>query len=323
MINVSPSLSYNKSLDTITQTLPWTTYIQTLYFDFCDDSTGENCAPSSDAPSVSDISITGTLAEGEEVSGSYIFSDDQGDSDNSSYRWFLADDEGTNRFEINDAINQTYVVEYGDGDYYLQFCVTPNDGQESGYEVCSDYYSIVANNHPTADDVTITGDTEVASTVSASYTYEDADDDVESNSIFQWYTCENNSTDNCTTISNAILNTYELMSSEGGTFVKFCVTPSDGKDNGEEVCSDLVFITNEQDSEIFAGFGKALNLDGDNGYVQVELSGILETSETSFSFETWFKADTLSTDQVLWSQQDGDGTGGAWLWLDSSCCNYR
>lgn len=74
----------------------------------------------------------------------------------------------------------------------------------------------------------------------------------------------------------------------------------------------------EQDSEIFAGFGKALNLDGDNGYVQVELSGILETSETSFSFETWFKADTLSTDQVLWSQQDGDGTGGAWLWLDSS-----
>jgi hypothetical protein len=49
------------------------------------------------------------LAEGEEVSGSYIFSDDQGDSDNSSYRWFLADDdEGTNRFEINDAINQTY-----------------------------------------------------------------------------------------------------------------------------------------------------------------------------------------------------------------------
>jgi hypothetical protein len=42
IINVSPSLSYNKSLDTITQTLPWTTYIQTLYFDFCDDSTGEN-----------------------------------------------------------------------------------------------------------------------------------------------------------------------------------------------------------------------------------------------------------------------------------------
>lgn len=96
-------------------------------------------------PLASEVSISGATEVGEELTGSYTFSDSQGDLESgSSYKWYRSDDEsGTNKTVISGATTKTYIIKNEDENKYISFEVTPNDGTASGSPVESSYFGPV------------------------------------------------------------------------------------------------------------------------------------------------------------------------------------
>jgi hypothetical protein len=86
---------------------------------------------------------------------------------------------------------------------------------------------------PTASNVTITGTAKVGQTLTGDYLYDDANGDLEENSIYKWYA-------DGVEISGANQTTYLLTSSEEGKKIKFEVTPvaETGETTGASVQSD-------------------------------------------------------------------------------------
>ncbi len=92
------------------------------------------------APTVSNVSITGTLKEGELLTASYEYSDVNADVESgSTFKWYVSEDAvGTNKVAITDAITQSYTLTTEDIGKYISFEVTPNDGTEFGESVESE-----------------------------------------------------------------------------------------------------------------------------------------------------------------------------------------
>jgi hypothetical protein len=91
------------------------------------------------APVASGVNVTGTPGAGAVMTGTYLFTDGQGDADSgSTYRWLIADDDqAANAIAISGATAMTYTMLPGDVGKYLRFCVTPSDGTNIGDEACS------------------------------------------------------------------------------------------------------------------------------------------------------------------------------------------
>lgn len=131
----------------ITYSLSDITYTEQLAFDLCDGE-GTACAESANtAPTASDVSISGTLTVNQTVTGSYTYADEEGNAESgSSYQWRLADnDAGTNASDISGTNSTSYTIDNGDSNQYLQFCVTPDDGETAGTQSCS-AWSLVSGN---------------------------------------------------------------------------------------------------------------------------------------------------------------------------------
>ncbi len=84
---------------------------------------------------------------------------------------------------------------------------------------------VPCNIAPTASAVSVTGTPEVGKMLTGSYTYGDADGDIEGTSIFQWYRADNASELNKTVIPGANAKTYALTSADEGKYISFEVTP--------------------------------------------------------------------------------------------------
>lgn len=84
---------------------------------------------------------------------------------------------------------------------------------------------VPCNIAPTASAVSVTGTPEVGKMLAGSYTYGDADGDIERTSIFQWYRADNASGLNKTVIPGANAKTYALTSADEGKYISFEVTP--------------------------------------------------------------------------------------------------
>ena len=91
--------------------------IITLAFYLTDDAgnvgfsvTDTSIKDTNEAPSVSNLSITGALTVGKTLMTSYTFSDNDGDTESgSNYQWFRSDDaSGTNKTAISNSNNQQY-----------------------------------------------------------------------------------------------------------------------------------------------------------------------------------------------------------------------
>ncbi len=97
------------------------------------------------------------------------------------------------------------------------------------------------NTAPTAIDVSISGTTEVGSTLTGFYTYSDADSDSEGTSSFEWLSYDDAA---CTTDETVIgiSRTYTLTTSENGRWIKYEVTPvaDSGVSSGAAVTSSAV-----------------------------------------------------------------------------------
>ncbi len=85
-------------------------------------------------PTVSNLNISGTLEVGSILTGSYDFSDADGDSESGSvYTWYRSEDSGgTNKTAIGGADATTYTLVSDDEGKYMSFSVIPSDGIDAG-----------------------------------------------------------------------------------------------------------------------------------------------------------------------------------------------
>lgn len=105
--------------------------------------------PPNALPVATQVSVTGTPAIGQPLSGSYTWSDaDNGDTDtNTTYQWYRQDDtNGSNRVAINGAsgtitanfgVIPDYSITSTDAGKYVLAAITPGDGKGSGSPVFS------------------------------------------------------------------------------------------------------------------------------------------------------------------------------------------
>ncbi|RXR31259.1 hypothetical protein EQG68_10255 [Flavobacterium piscinae] len=100
-------------------------------------------------------------------------------------------------------------------------------------------YCPSTNTVPTANNVTFSGGLNVGQVVTGTYTYQDAQLDLEATSDFQWYRADSNTGTNSIAISGANALTYTLTSNDVGKYIAFGVTPKaqTGALTGVEVTS--------------------------------------------------------------------------------------
>jgi hypothetical protein len=77
----------------------------------------------------------------------------------------------------------------------------------------------------------------------ASYTFSDTSGKTESGSSFQWYRASS-SGETGSAISGATSSSYALTASDNNKFLRVCVTPSNGRMSGAQVCSSTKSVGN-------------------------------------------------------------------------------
>lgn len=171
-----------------------------------------------DATDESDVTAPSV---GDTLTGDYDYSDDDNDPQGTStFRWIAGSD-------IIGATAQTLKLTNQQEGKAVRFCVTPiSTNPDSiansplvGDEVCStatDATAPLAGAAPTASKPTISGGHVVGSTLTATYVYDDADDDLEGSSLLEWKRDE-------TTIANGL--SYTLVTTDIGKSITFVVTP--------------------------------------------------------------------------------------------------
>ena len=171
-------------------------------------------------PTATNVNIAGTAEVGFNLTGSYTYSDPEGNPEfGTSFRWLR------NGAPIAGANTQLYTLTPADVGALIVFEVTPRSlfdpqGQNTGAPAQSGSVGPVvpANTAPTATNVNVSGTTEVGQTLTGSYTYNDADGDNEGTSTFRWLR-------NGNPIGGATGTSYTLVAADNGAIIRFGVTP--------------------------------------------------------------------------------------------------
>ncbi len=202
-------------------------------------------------PYGSALSVTGTVAQGSELTGVYTFNGGSGVENalGSTYNWQSATNNvglgiQTIAFPEGATAHTTTIrplsTEIG---IYIRFGVRATD--DAGLSATNFVYSnwvgpvtLAAEAAPTASDVTYSPagpGTNVMLT--ATYTYADANEDPEGTSTFQWYTADDASGTNQTAISGATAATFTVTNTQATKFIGVGVTPiaATGTTTGTEV----------------------------------------------------------------------------------------
>ncbi|CAM4196284.1 S-layer homology domain-containing protein [Saccharibacillus endophyticus] len=182
------------------------------------------------APTVSEVKIIGTPEVGKELTGSYVFSDADGDSEaGTTYAWSRTGDDETTQ-PIVGANGISYTPTSDDIGKILIFRVTPKDskGQTGIQQMGLSSVVKAANQAPTASNVKIesnSGFFEIGETLGGSYDFSDPDGNTEGESTYQWYRLE--SDNSMVPIDGATSKTYKLTSSDANHRVYFEVITKD------------------------------------------------------------------------------------------------
>lgn len=195
-------------------------------------------------PVVTNVTQNGVPTAGEILTGSYTYYDANDDIEGSSiFKWYRSDSpDGSSATPISGANGSSYTLSNDDIGKYIGFSVTPeaNTGLSPGSEVkVNSFFGPVADNPPMAQNVTQSGDAIVGATLTASYNYYDANNDVEGNSIYRWYRSDGSAT---TVISGETGRTYTLSNIDIDKTIYFSVTPVaiSGTLQGSEVKASTV-----------------------------------------------------------------------------------
>jgi hypothetical protein len=173
------------------------------------------------------VAISGTTKVGETLSGSYAYSDDEGDPEGTSlFQWYRAESTNPNDTliaAISGAISQSYILANTEEGKYVSFEVTPvaSQGVLMGLPVESDLVGPIEPKEgaaPVAANVVINGSPVVGEILKGDYTYSDADNDLEGVTTFRWLR-------DGSPINGATDTTYKLTQSDLGTMITFEVTP--------------------------------------------------------------------------------------------------
>ncbi|OPX45620.1 endo-1,4-beta-xylanase A precursor [Ruminiclostridium hungatei] len=188
-------------------------------------------APAEAAPVATVQPITGTLKVGETLTGHYIYSDINGDSEGvTTFKWYRADNSaGSGKTAISGATAITYILQEDDLGKYISFEVTPVavTGITQGTAVESARTGAVAPAEaaPTATVSPITGILKVGETLTGHYTYSDINGDSEGVTTFKWYRADDSAGSGKTAISGATAITYILKTEDQDKYISFEVTP--------------------------------------------------------------------------------------------------
>ncbi|GIP22841.1 S-layer homology domain-containing protein [Paenibacillus sp. J22TS3] len=185
------------------------------------------------APMASGITVTGTPAEGQTLTGSYIYSDVNGDAESgSTYQWYRSDDSAlkVNHKAVDGAVSRTYVLQAGDVGKYISFQVIPRTetAPTTGTTVESAATGKIgaAPAAPGVSGVSVAGSTVQGQTLTGSYIYFDVNGDAESGSAYQWYRSDDSALKvNHTAIPGAAGRIYVLQAEDVGKYISFQVTP--------------------------------------------------------------------------------------------------
>ncbi|MNK80699.1 Cellulosome-anchoring protein precursor [compost metagenome] len=187
-------------------------------------------------PTAASVSVSGNATEGQTLTGSYSYSDVNGDVESgSTYQWYRSDDPAhlLNHTAITNATSKEYTLQAADIGKYISFEVVPRNetAPTTGFAVESAATAMIiaGPKAPTAAQVTISGTPTVGESLSGSYNYADVNGDVEMGSMYQWYRSDNAAlTLNHKAIAQATGTTYILQADDVGKYISFEVTPRNG-----------------------------------------------------------------------------------------------
>ena len=197
---------------------------------------------SNTTPVADDVKASGTVAEGEVLTGSYSFYQIEGKEDASTYQWKYSDTENGAYQAIPGATELTYTVTEEYKDKFIKFSVTPKttDGL-NGRETLSNLLTVPTT--PSAENITVTGDIKVGGELKGSYVYKDVNvTDSEANTAVKWLISDTEN-GSYAPITDANTDTLVLTDAMIDKYIKFCVIPeSDNAPNEyKEYLSSAVF----------------------------------------------------------------------------------
>ena len=176
-----------------------------------------------DSPRATNVSISGTFAEGSELTGSYKFLQINGKENASTVRWLYSDTYDGSYSEIPGANELNYVIGSEYADKFILMEVTPVtvDG-EKGKAVRSNILTM--ERAPVVTDAKITGTFYIGSTVKAEATAVDYNDsDEELTFEYRWFVSDNKNS-GFTVIEGQTSNELLIDSSYKDKYIKAGVT---------------------------------------------------------------------------------------------------
>ena len=201
------------------------------------------------APVAKNVSITGSTKVGGTLTGSYTYTDVNEDPQGSStFRWLANTGEGNAFVAIPGATGTSYLIPSELLDRRIKFEVTPvassgGTGTLIGTPVESSQTAIigVAEAAPVASDLAITGTPQVGQTLTASFTYFDANLDSPGTHLYRWFSGDSES-GSFAEITGATSSSLLVSSSYLTKWIRFEVTPkaATGSLTGASVTSGSV-----------------------------------------------------------------------------------
>ncbi len=204
----------------------------------------EGAILANEVPLASSVNFTGILAITQTLSGTYSYSDTEGDPENgTTFKWYRANNAaGTGAVEIAGATATNYILTTADVGNYVSYAVTPraSSGNSPGNEVFSVYQGPILDNlPPVASSVTFAGDLMDTKTLTGSYVYSDNEGDAEGITTFKWYRANDAAGSGVVEISGAITDSYDIVTDDVGKYISYAVTPVSlsGSATGSEALS--------------------------------------------------------------------------------------
>jgi 1,4-alpha-glucan branching enzyme len=151
---------------------------------------------------------------------------------------------------------------------------------------------------PVATDVNIAGTAKETETLTASYTYSDANGDEEGSSVYKWYRAEDANGKNEISISGATSKTYTLTADDRDKFIRFSVTPV--AKTGELLQGKIVYsaYTTQVVSNVNAPVASNVTLSGIYRVDEILTASYdysdLENDLEGTSIYQWYRADDAS-----------------------------
>jgi len=203
----------------------------------------------SDMPKALNLVIVGTVKVGETITGEYDYLDPYGEIESGTIvKWYRMDNEsGSNKVMVKQETAtadtpSTYTLTDADKGKYIIFEVIPSseDGRVGSPVSSMPSAVVVGNSPPIASNVYISGTAKVGETLTANYTYSDADGDSEGSTKIVWYNSNKSDGSKASEVGRG--KTFEIPNGYQNSYIYIEVTPvaATGEKEGVTVLSAIV-----------------------------------------------------------------------------------